>query len=95
MRKEAKAIKAITKLQFLVNVELNQLTNESMICFIYSKTHIKIQVFGTQWFGPKSLCPLCSKTELWAEQCCPNSMGRIQLRLTSPVSALTARFDPR
>ena len=28
MRKETKAIKAVTKLQFLVNVELNQLTNE-------------------------------------------------------------------
>ena len=95
MRKETKAIKAITKLQFLVIVELNQLTNEIIICFIYSKTHIKLQVLGTQWFGPKSLCPLCSKTELWVEQCCPNSPGRIHIRLTSPVSALNARFDPR
>ena len=57
-------IKAVTKQQFRVNVEQNQLTNEKIECFIHSKTHTKLHVLATQSFGPRSLCPLCSEAEV-------------------------------
>ena len=34
------------------------------ICFIHSKTHIKLHVPGTQSFEPRSLYPLCSEAEV-------------------------------
>ena len=79
MRKEAKAIKAVSKYQFRINVELNQLINEKIYA-LFTVRHIKLHVLGTQSFGPRSLCPLY----LWS---------RSHREPTSPVSALTARWQ--
>ena len=53
---------------------------------------VKLHVLATQSFGPRSLCPLCSETEV---------AGRTLQKMlseftgpTSPVSVLTARFGP-
>ena len=72
-----------------------------MVRFIHSKTHIKLHVLATQSLGPRSLCPLCSEAEVTrvagrtVKKCCLNSRGRNHHETTSPVSALTARLDPR
>ena len=54
----------VTKQQFRVNVELNQSNKWENICFIHSKTHIKLHVLSTQLFGPRSLCPWCSDAKV-------------------------------
>ena len=66
-----------------------------MECFIHRKTHIKLHVLTTQSFGPRSLCPLCSETEV------TRVAGRILQRILSEFtcicadSSLTAHFDLR
>ena len=64
------------------------------------KTQFTLRVLGTQPFGSRPLCPLCSEAEVTrvagrTKEGCPNSPDRIHREPTSPVSTLTARFDPR
>ena len=97
MRKEAEAIQVVTKKQFRVNVELNQLTNAlftvrhtlSFMCSVHNR-------FGRDHCVRCALKPKLPefRVEL-SKECCPDAPGRIHREPTSPVSTLTARFDPR
>ena len=102
MRKEVKAIKAVTKYQFLVNMEINQLITERINRILkFTERHTLYLMrtlhncLGRDHYAHCAVRP--KLPELWAElskECCPNSPGRIHLEPISPVSALTAHFDP-
>ena len=97
MRKEAEAIKVVTKKQFRVNVELNQLTNA-----LFTVRHTLSFMSSVHNRFGRDHCVRCAlrpklpelRVEL-SKECCPDAPGRIHREPTSPVSTMTARFDPR
>ena len=85
------------KVKFRVNVELNQLTNAlftvrhtlSFMCSVHNR-------FGRDHCVRCALRPKLPELRVeLSKECCPDAPGRIHREPTSPVSTLTARFDPR